>query len=169
MRKMLFTLVWLSVFVACATGNRTQTGPQGFAFETGKSRKAVMGAIVQVATDDGFTVNAMNHSDGRITFKTREMLDGVLSQKTEGQNWDVQTKRSTFNHLIQFSADVSPQGVVKLKTLVMVSGINGPVDTEKSEKLARYYEKRIIQALRRRPPRLVLWVTVMTVGKGTAV
>ena len=128
----------MSVFIACAAGNRTQTGPQGIVFETGKSREAVIKAIVQVATDDGITIGAVNHADGRVTFKAREMLDGVLSQKTEGRNWDVQTKRSIFNHLIQFSADVSPQGVVKLKTLVMVSGINGPVDTDKSEKLARY-------------------------------
>ena len=155
MSKILFALIGLSVLVACAAGTQTEMGPQGIVFETGKSRKAVMDAIVQVATDDGFTIGSVKQADGMIICKPRKMLDGVLSQKIEGGNWNMQTKSSTFNHLIQFSAAVSTQGVVELKTLVMVSRINGPVDSNKSEKLARYYEKRIMKVLRTPPAKLL--------------
>jgi len=155
MRKMLFAMICLSFFVACATGTQTQSGPQGINFETGRIRKTVMAVIVQVATDDGFTIGSVNQADGMITCKPRKMLDGVLSQKIEGGNWDIQTKHSTFNHLIQFSAAVTRGGVVELKTLVMISGVDSPVDRNKSEKLARYYEKKIMKILRTPRPKLL--------------
>ena len=155
MKKMLFVLISLSVFVACAAGTQIQTGPQGIRFETGKSRQAVMDVIIQVATEDGYTIGPVNQSDGMITCEPRKMLDGVLSRKIEGGNWNMQTKQSTLNHLIQFSAVVSRSGVVELKSLVMVSGVNGPVDRNKSEKLARYYEKEIMKILRTPRPKLL--------------
>jgi len=37
---------------------------------------------------------------------------------------------------------------VKLKTLVMATGAAHSIDNDKSEKLARYYEKKIKKALR---------------------
>jgi hypothetical protein len=90
-----------------------------------------------------------------ITFNPRKMLDGTLYIKITGNDSALQTKRSTFNHLIQFSARVSRDGVVELKTLVMISGLDGPVDAEKSERLARHYEKRIMKVLRTQPPQLL--------------
>ncbi len=161
MGKMVLALIGVSLFVACAAGNRTQTGAQGIVFETGKNRRAVMDAIVEVAIDDGYTVHSISDADGRIIFDPRKMLDGTLSMKITGNDSALQTKRSTFNHLIQFSAHVSRDGVVELKTLVMVSGLNSPVDADKSEKLARYYEKRIMKVLRTTPPKLLMRITDM--------
>jgi hypothetical protein len=162
MGKMLLALIGLCGLVACATVSQTQMKPEGIVFETGKSRRAVMDAIVEVAIDDGYTVASISDTEGTITFDPRKMLDGTLNKKTTGNDWNIQTRGSTFNRLIQFSARVSKHGVVQLKTLVMVSGLNGPVDSDRSEKLARYYEKKIIQELRRRPPKLVMWITDMT-------
>jgi hypothetical protein len=162
MAKMALALIGLCGFVACATGPQTQMKPDGIVFETGKSRRAVMDAIVEVAIDDGYTVASISDTDGTISFDPRKMLDGTLSQKITGNDSALQTKKSTFNHLIQFSACVSKEGVVRLKTLVMISGLNGPVDSDKSEKLARYYEKRILRELRTRRPKLLMRITNMT-------
>ena len=76
------------------------------------------------------------------------MLNGVLTEKTEGKSWSIQTKASTLNHRIQFSAKVSPDGIVKLETLVMATNAAHSLDSDKSEKLARYYEKKIKKTLR---------------------
>jgi len=156
MRKWLVAGVGVALLAGCVTAAPKQTAPQGITFETGKSRRAVMDVIVDVGTDDGFTVGSISQKGGRIVFKPRKMLDGVLSKKTSDSTWAIQTKGSTFNRLIQFSADVSEDGVVKLKTLVMVSGLDGPVDNEKSQKLARYYEQRILRVLRTPRPKLLL-------------
>jgi len=153
---MLLALIGLCVFTACATGLQTPTKSEGIVFETGKSRRAVMDAIVEVGTEDGYTVDSVSDTEGTVIFKPRKMLDGALTRRITGNNAALQTKRSTLNHLIQFSARVSREGVVELKTFVMVSGPDSPVDTNKSEKLARYYEKKITQELRKRPPKPLL-------------
>ena len=162
MGKLVLALIGASLFVACAAGNRTPTDAQGIFFETQKSRRAVMDAIIQVATDDGFTVSSDSEKDGKILFNPREMLDGILSEKISERDWNIQSKRAALNRLIQVSAIVGTHGGVELKTLVMVSGLNGPVDTEKSEKLARYYEEKIMKALRTSPPKLLMRMTDTT-------
>lgn len=161
MKNTILALIGLSIVMACAAGKQTQVNSHGIVFETGKSRRVVMDAIVQVGTEDGYTVDSVSQKDGLIVFKPRKMLDGILSQKISDKNWDIQTKRSTFNHLIRFSAAVSQKGVVELKTLVMVSGLDGPVDSDKSEKLARYYEREIMRVLRTPRPKLLMRVTNM--------
>lgn len=161
MGKLVFALIALIVCAACAAGPHPQTEAQGIVFETGKSRRAVMDAIVEVAIDDGYTVHSISDADGTIIFNPRKMLDGTLSQKITGNDSALQTKRSTLNHLIQFSARVSGDGVVQLKAFVMISELDGPVDVDKSEKLARYYEKRIMKALRTPPPKLLMRITDM--------
>ena len=112
-----------------------------------------MDAISEVGIEDGYTVDSVSDKEGTVIFNPRNMLDGTLSRKITGNSLAIQSKRSTLNHLIQLSARVSSDGVVQLKALVMVSGINGPVDGDKSEELARYYEKKIMQELRKRPPK----------------
>jgi hypothetical protein len=159
MGKMASVLIAVSLFAACAGGNRTQTAPQGIVFETGKSRRAVMDTIVEVAMDDGYTIDSTSDADGTIICNPRKMLDGTLSMKITGNDLALQSKRSTLNHLIQFSARVSRDGVVELKTLVMVSGLKGPVDMDRSEKLARYYEKKIMKVLRTPAPKLLMRTT----------
>ncbi len=162
MGKLVFALIALTVCAACAAGmKQTEEGSQGIVFETGKSRRAVMDAIVEVAIDDGYTVDSTSEADGTIIFNPRKMLDGTLSQKITGNELALQSKPSTLNHLIQFSARVSKDGVVTLKTLVMISGLDSPVDSDRSEGLARYYEKRIMKALRTPPPKLLMRITDM--------
>jgi len=153
MGKMVLALIGLCVFLACATGPQTDMETEEIVFETGSSRRSVMDAIVEVAVDDGYTVESVSDKDGIIIFNPRKMLVGTLSKKITGNDWNIQSRGSTFNHLIQFSARVGKDGVVALKALVMVSGLNSPVDGDKSEKLARYYEKKVMRELRRRPPK----------------
>lgn len=153
MGKMIWTLLALALCVACAAGSYPETEGKGIVFETGKSRRAVMDAIIDVAIDDGYIVASTSDADGTIIFNPRQMLDGILSQKTTANDWSMQSKKSTLNHFIQFSARVNKEGIVELKSLVMVSGLDSPVDEDKSEKLARYYEKRIMKELRRERPK----------------
>ena len=144
-----FALVLTGVFLlGCAAGQQPQSASEGVIFETGKGRKAVMDTIIRVVENEGFKVGSANENQGTIVCKPRKMLDGVLTEKTEGKPWAIPTKASTLNHLIQFSAHVSPGGVVKLKALVMSTGASHAVDRDKSEKLARYCEKKIMKALR---------------------
>lgn len=161
MKKWFLTLIGLSVFMACATDSQTQMRPEGIVFETGKSRRAAMDAIVDVAVDDGYAVDSTSDADGTIIFFPRKMLDGALTRRITGDDMALQTKRSTLNHLIQFSARVSKEGVVELKAFVMVSGPDGPVDRDKSEKLARYYEREIMRFLSRTHPKILMRVTPM--------
>jgi len=107
-----------------------------------------MNAIIKVADDEGFSVGTVNQKKGIIVCKPRKMLNGVLMEKIQGGSWNVQTKSSTFNHRIQFSAHVSQDGVVRLRTLVMATDETHSVDREKSEKLTAYYQKKIMAAVR---------------------
>ena len=154
MKKIVLMLICV-LFFGCASGQQSQPTSEGIVFETGKSRKAVMRVIINVIEDDGFSVGSSNEKQGIIVCKPRKMLNGVLAEKTEGSSWGIQSKASTFNHLIQFSANISPDGIVKLKTLVMATGSAHSIDRDKSEKLARYYEKKIEKILRRGTPRLI--------------
>jgi len=147
MKKIVLVLICI-FFFGCASGQQQQTTSEGITFETGKSRKVVMRAIINVIEDEDFKVGSSNEKQGIIVCKPRKMLDGVLTEKTEGKSWSIQTKASTLNHRIQFSAHVSPDGVVKLETLVMATDSAHSIDSDKSEKLARYYEKRIKKTLR---------------------
>ena len=154
MKKIVLMLICV-FFFGCASGQQPQPTSEPTVFETGKSRKVVMHAIIKVIEDDGFSVGSSNEKQGIIVCKPRHMLNGVLAEKTEGSSWSIQSKASTRNHLIQFSANVSPDGIVKLEALVMATGSGHSIDSDKSQKLARYYEKKIKKALRRRTPRLI--------------
>jgi len=147
MKEIVLALTCVFLF-GCAAGQQRQPTSEGITFETGKSRKVVMNAIKKVVDNDGFSVGSANEHQGILVCNPRKMLDGVLTEKTEGKSWNMQTKASTLNHRIQFSANVSPDGIVKLKTLVMATGAAHSIDNDKSEKLARYYEKKIKKALR---------------------
>ena len=154
MKKIVLMLICV-FFFGCATGQQPLPTSEGIVFETGKSRKVVMHAIINLIEDDGFSVGSSNEKQGIIICKPRKMLNGVLMEKIEGSSWGIQSKASTFNHLIQFSANVSPDGIVKLEALVMATGSAHSIDSDKSEKLARYYEKKIKKVLRQRIPRLI--------------
>ena len=147
MKEIVLALICVFLF-GCAAGQQPQPTSEGIVFETGKSRKIVMRAIINVIEDEGFSVGSSNEKQGIIVCKPRKMLDGVLTEKTEGKSWSIQTKASTLNRRIQFSANVSPDGIVKLETLVMATGGSHSIDSDKSEKLARYYEKKIKETLR---------------------
>ena len=153
MKKMVLMLICV-FFLGCATSPQ-QPAFEPTVFETGKSRQVVMHAIIKVIEDDGFSVDSSNEKQGIIVCKPRTMLVGILREKTEGTSWSIQSKASTGNHLIQFSAIVSQDGIVKLKALVMEAGLKSSVDSDKSEKLAGYYEKKIKKLLRRGTPRLI--------------
>ena len=154
MKRILLVLSSL-FFFGCAAGPQPQPASEATVFETGKSRKVVMHAIIKVIEDDGFTVGSSNEKQGIIVCKPRSMLDGILREKTEGKSWNMQTKASTFNRRIQFSANVSPDGIVKLEVLVMEEGSEHSIDSDQSQKLARYYERKIKKLLRRGTPRLI--------------
>jgi hypothetical protein len=149
-------IVWVLTCVfllSCASGQQPRPTSEGIIFETGKSRKNVMYAIIKVVEDEGFSVDSASEKKGIIVCEPRKMLSGVLTEKTEGRPWNIQTQASTFNYRILLSANVSPDGVVKLETLVMATGAAHSLDKDKSEKLAKYYEKKIKKALRHRPRR----------------
>ncbi|MCG6881975.1 MAG: hypothetical protein LJE96_22875 [Deltaproteobacteria bacterium] len=154
MKKIVF-LITCVFLVGCASGQQPQPTFEGITFETDKSRKIVMHAIIEVVRNEGFEVAYANEKKGVVVCKPREMLDGVLREKTEGTPWNLQFHSETLNSRIQFSANVNPDGVVTLKTLVMVTDAPDSFESHKSEKLARYYENRIKEALRRVVPRLI--------------
>jgi hypothetical protein len=147
-KKIVFFLTCAFIF-ACASSQRPQTPFDGITFETGKSRKMVMQAIMEVIHIEGFKVAYINEQNGMIGCKPRMMLNGVLQEKIKGTQWNMQTFASTLNHRIEFSAKVNPDGVVKLKALVMETSAPGSVDGNTSEKLTRYYENRIKEVLRK--------------------
>jgi len=147
MKEIVLALTCVFLF-GCAAGQQRQPTSEGITFETGKSREVVINAIKKVVDNDGFSVGSANEHQGIIVCNPRKMLNGVLTEKIEGTLWNIQSKASTFNHRIQFSANVSPDGIVKLETLVMATNAAHSIDSDKSEKLARYYEKKIKEALR---------------------
>lgn len=149
MRKILLWLICLLLF-ACATDKHTGVAPREITFETGVSRKAAMNAITDVIMDDGFTIDRVNEKDGTITCKPRVMLYGVLRAKTDKHPPVLQRKSDTYNNEVQFSAKVSREGIVTLKTLVSVPGFGKPFDRDRSKKLAGYYEKRIMQRIKQK-------------------
>jgi len=153
--KRIVLLITCVFLVGCASGRQPQTTYEGITFETGRSRKIVMHAIIEVVRNEGFEVAYANERKGVVVCKPREMLDGVLREKTEGTPWKLQFHSETLNSRIQFSANVNPDGVVRLKTLVMVTDAADSFESQKSEKLARYYENKIKEALRRVVPRLI--------------
>ena len=147
MKEIVLALTCVFLF-GCAAGQQRQPTSEGITFETGKSREVVMNAIKKVVDNDGFSVGSANEHQGIIVCNPRKMLNGVLTEKIEGTSWNIQSKASTFNHRIQLSTNVSPDGIVKLETLVMATNAAHSIDSDKSEKLARYYEKKIKEALR---------------------
>ena len=147
MKKIVFALTCALLF-GCAAAQQPEADYEGIVFNTGKSRKAVMDAIIKVVHDDGFTVGAVNENHGTILCKPRPMLNGVLMEKIEGKKWNLQTKTSTFNHQIRFSATVGINGAVNLKTLVSENREMPTIDCFKSNGLARYYERKILETLR---------------------
>jgi hypothetical protein len=156
MRGICLALIGLFFLSACAAGPQPmQNVPQGITFETGKGRLKVMDAIVEVAIDDGYTVHSTSDPDGSVIFNDRKMLDGALTRRITGNNLALQTKRSTLNHLIQFSARVSKEGVVELKTLVRATGPDSAIDRDRSDRLARYYEGKIMRFLNTPRPKLL--------------
>jgi hypothetical protein len=154
MKKIVFLMACV-ILVGCASGQQPKTDYEGITFETGKSRKMVMHAIIEVARNDGYKVAYTNEKKGVVVCKPREMLDGVLRERTQGKQWKLQFHSETLNSQIHFSAKVSPDGVVKLKTLVFVTAAADSFESQKSEALARYYENRIKETLRRVVPRVI--------------
>ncbi|MCF8128173.1 MAG: hypothetical protein K9N10_06640 [Deltaproteobacteria bacterium] len=154
MKKIVFLLTCLFLF-GCASGQQPQPTSESITFETGKSRKIVMQTIIEVVNGDGYKVAYANENEGIIRCKPREMLNGVLKEKTNGTPWKLQFQSETLNSQIRFSANVNPDGIVKLKTLVMATNSPDSLYPQKSEKLARYYENKIKEALRRVVPRLI--------------
>jgi len=121
---------------------------EGISFETGKAKAAVMNVIMEIVMDDGFDVDPITDETGNIVCNPRFMLSGILLEKTEGKNWNIQSKRSTSNYQVYLSAHVSDRGAVQLKAVVLEPGLGKSVDYPKSEKLAEYYEKAIKKKLR---------------------
>ena len=154
MKKIVF-LITCVFLVGCASGQQPLPDYEGITFETGKNRKIVMHAIMEVAGNDGYKVAYVNEEKGTLVCKPRQMLDGVLRERTQGKQWKLQFHSETLNSQIRFSAKVSPDGVVKLKTLVFVTAAADSFERNKSEKLARYYENKIKEALSRVVPRVI--------------
>jgi hypothetical protein len=147
MKKSALSLICLITF-GCATYPQTRvTSEEGIRFETGTTRRAVMDVISDVTEDEGFTIEKIDESQGVIVCKPRGMLNGILWEKTEGKQWNIQSKAAAYNHEIQFSATVSREGIVELKALVITGGLSKSVDTDASQKLARYYERKIRQKI----------------------
>ena len=157
MAKFALSFICLLLF-GCAT---EQSNPEavlketnrveGITFETGKSRDKVMDTIMEIVMDDGFDVDPITDAKQGIVCRPRFMLNGILMEKTEGEGWDIQSKRSTMNYRVLLSAQVSEKGVVQLNAVVFEQGSDNVIDYQKSEKLAAYYEKLIKRKLHIRP------------------
>ncbi len=154
MKKIVFFLTGLFL-LGCASGQQGKPNVEGVTFETGKDRKTVMHAILEVVKNEGYKVAYANEKEGIVRCKPREMLNGVLKEKIRGTRWNVQFSPSTLNHRIEFSASVNPDGIVTLKTLVMATSAPESLDSQKSQALAGYYENRVKAALQRVVPRLI--------------
>jgi hypothetical protein len=154
MKKIVFLVTCVFLF-GCASGQKPQTLNEEITFQTGKTRKIVMHAIIDVVRNDGYEIAYANEKKGEIRCKPREMLNGVLKEKTQGTQWNLQFHSYTLNSRILFSAHVTPDGVVRLKTLVMATKSPDSLYSQKSQKLARYYENKIKEALGKVVPRLI--------------
>jgi len=143
MKKITSLLICL-FFFGCATSQEIKVATEGITFETGMSREAVMDAIIKVTNDEGFAIATISEKYGIITCQPKNMPTGEMLKKTGDSAWGWTSKVSAWVHEVQFSANVSETGVVRLRVVV---GMNTPehktVDSYRSAKLARYYEQKI--------------------------
>ena len=153
MGKVVLLIMCILLF-GCATDQsnpelvlRETNRVEGISFETGKSRDKVMDTIMEIVMDDGFDVDPITDIKQGIVCKPRFMLNGILMEKTEGQGWNIQSKRSTMNYRVMLSAQVSEKGVVQLNAVVFEQGSGNVIDYQKSAKLAEYYERLIKRKL----------------------
>lgn len=137
-------LVFLLLF-ACSGIQQGPGFPEVIRFETGALRGEVMAALSDVTEEEGFTLDEFNESEGLVSCKPRQMLRGILWEKTSQREWRIQSKAATQSYRVQFSAEVSPEGVVGLNVLVFRAG--NVLDEDASRSLARYYEGQITQKI----------------------
>lgn len=108
--------VLLLVIFGCATPQQHRQATEGVTFETGKDRAAVIESIVQVLTNEGFVIDNINEKYGLVNCKPNTILTGELMKKLgePGGGWI--STNAHLTHTIEFSATVSSQGQVRLKT-----------------------------------------------------
>jgi len=109
--------VLLLAMFGCATSQQRRQATEGITLEAGKDRAAVMEAIVQVLTNEGFIIDNINEKYGLVSCKPNTILTGELMKKLgePGGGWISTNEHMT--HTIEFSATVSSQGVVRLKAV----------------------------------------------------
>jgi len=143
MKKIGLLLICLFVF-GCATSQEIKVATEGITFETGMSKDTVMDAIIKVTNDEGFAIATISEKYGIITCQPKTMPTGEMLKKTGNSAWGWTSKVPAWVHEVQFSANVSKTGVVRLKVVV---GMNTPehktVDSYRSAKLVEYFKKKI--------------------------
>lgn len=160
--KRLLGLFLLLGLLSCTTMEQRQQATEGITFETNKSRENVIGVIVQVLSEEGFTIDTINEKYGLVNAKPQIMLTGELMKKVGEPGAGFVGTNTHLNHTIEFAATISEQGTVRLKALaydieeenffdVILQNRNAPrsrsVDVSRSLKLNDYYAKRIKERL----------------------
>ena len=99
--------VLLLAMFGCATPQQRRQATEGITLETGKDRSAVIEAIVQVLTDEGFIIDNINEKYGLVSCRPNTILTGELMKKLgePGGGWISTNEHMT--HTIEFSAPVS--------------------------------------------------------------
>ena len=143
MGKVVLLIMCILLF-GCATDQsnpelvlRETNRVEGISFETGKTRDKVMDTIMEIVMDDGFDVDPITDIKQGIVCKPRSMLSGILMERTEGKEWNIQSQRATTNYRIMLSAQVSEKGVAHLNAVVFERGSETAIDYQKSAKVGR--------------------------------
>lgn len=157
MKKLVIFLLAV-LLVSCATPQQREQATQGVTFETGKSREAVMDATIQLLTEEGFSIDTINEKYGIVNTKPQIILTGELMKKLGEPGSGFVATNTHLNHTIEFSATISKEGSVHLKSLayevknenIMSTIMADPnarrsraVDVFRTVKLQEYYIKMI--------------------------
>jgi len=150
------------ILIGCASSQQIKKATEGVSFETGKDRHVVIEAIIQVLTEEGFTIENINEKYGLISCKPNTILTGELMKKVGEPGGGFVSTNQHLTHTIEFSAVVSQKGLTKLKVVasnvkdenVFSTILQSPnrrrskaIDVHRTSKLYDFYIKKIKSGL----------------------
>lgn len=115
MKKGMAYFLGLLLLFGCATVEQRQQATEGITFETNKPRDKAIDAIVQILTEEGYSIDTINEKYGIINCKPYKILSGELMKKLGEPGGGFVATNQHLIHYIEFSAVISEQGTIKLK------------------------------------------------------
>jgi len=157
-------LLLLSVFfiIGCATMEQQNEAIEGVVFETGQPRQKVMEALVNILLEEGYDVDNINEKFGIVSAKPYKILTGKLMKKLGEPGGGFVGTNSHLVHTIEFSANITKEGRVRLKALAseeadenifammanpQASRRSLRIDVFRTNKLTEYYKRKLTKRL----------------------